>query len=60
MITEQVFALPGIGQLVVNAVNQRDLPVVQGVVVYITVVVLLVNLSLDLLQGWLNPKVRLS
>lgn len=60
VITEQVFALPGIGQLVVNAVNQRDLPVVQGVVVYITVVVLLVNLLLDLLQGWLNPKVRLS
>ncbi|MGU3575504.1 ABC transporter permease [Brucellaceae bacterium C25G] len=60
VITEQVFALPGIGQLVVNAVNQRDLPMVQGVVVYITVVVLLVNLSLDLVQGWLNPKVRLS
>ncbi len=60
VITEQVFALPGIGQLVVNAVQQRDIPVVQGVVVYITVVVLLVNLVLDLLQGWLNPKARLS
>lgn len=60
VITEQVFALPGIGQLVVNAVQQRDLPVVQGVVVYITVVVLLVNLALDLAQGWLNPKMRLS
>lgn len=60
VITEQVFALPGIGQLVVNAVQQRDIPVVQGVVVYITLVVLLVNLTLDLVQGWLNPKVRLS
>ncbi|ADO44405.1 binding-protein-dependent transport systems inner membrane component (plasmid) [Ketogulonicigenium vulgare Y25] len=60
VITETVFALPGIGQLVVSAVQQRDLPVVQGVVIYITVIVLLVNLCLDLAQGWLNPKMRLS
>jgi peptide/nickel transport system permease protein len=60
IITEQVFALPGIGQLAIGAVQTRDLPVIQGVVLYMTLVVLLVNLILDVAYGWLNPKVRLS
>lgn len=60
IITEQVFALPGVGQLAITAVQNRDIPVIQGVVIYMTVVVMLVNLALDLAYGWLNPKVRLS
>jgi peptide/nickel transport system permease protein len=60
IITEQVFALPGIGQLAIGAVQTRDLPVIQGVVLYMTLVVLLVNLILEVAYGWLNPKVRLS
>lgn len=60
IITEQVFALPGIGQLAIGAVQARDLPVIQGVVLYMTLVVLAVNLILDVAYGWLNPKVRLS
>ncbi|WP_053208159.1 ABC transporter permease [Jiangella muralis] len=55
---ENVFALPGIGRLAVQAANQHDLPVVQGVVVALTLVVIVTNLLVDLTYGWLNPKVR--
>lgn len=58
VIVEQVFGLTGIGQLVVNAVFRRDLPVIQGVVVFFTMIVLLMNLLVDLAYGYLNPKVR--
>jgi peptide/nickel transport system permease protein len=60
VIIEQVFSLPGIGQTAVKATTQGDLPVVMGVVIVTAVLVVLVNLAIDLLQGWLNPKVRLS
>lgn len=58
VIIEQVFTLPGIGQLVIGAVHNRDIPVVQGGLLYITVLVLLINLFLDLAYGWLDPRVR--
>ncbi|MGO4238299.1 ABC transporter permease [Arthrobacter sp. NicSoilB11] len=60
VIIEQVFSLPGIGQAAVKATTQGDLPVVMGVVIVTAILVVLVNLAIDLLQGWLNPKVRLS
>jgi len=56
---EQLFVLPGLGNLAVNAVQSHDLPIVQGVVVYFVVIVAIVNLVIDLLYGWLNPKARL-
>jgi peptide/nickel transport system permease protein len=58
VFVENVFALPGLGSLVVNAATQGDLPVVQGVAVYLTVFVVLINLLIDLAYSWLNPKVR--
>lgn len=58
VVIETVFALPGMGSLIVEATTRRDLPVVQGVVVYFTVMVVLINLVVDLLYIWLNPKVR--
>jgi peptide/nickel transport system permease protein len=58
VIVEQVFGIPGLGQLAIRAVLERDIPMIQGVVVVTTVVVLLVNLAVDLAYGWLNPKVR--
>jgi peptide/nickel transport system permease protein len=56
---EQLFVLPGIGSLAVSSVQSHDLPVVQGVVIYFVLIVVLVNLLIDLLYGWLNPRARL-
>ncbi|MGY4541556.1 peptide/nickel transport system permease protein [Arthrobacter sp. UYNi723] len=60
VIIEQIFALPGMGPLAVAATSQSDQPVVMGVVMYTVAVVIVVNLIVDLLNGWLNPKVRTS
>jgi peptide/nickel transport system permease protein len=58
VIIEQVFALPGIGQLTNAAVSQHDLPVVQGAVIVTAGIVLIVNLIVDVLYLILNPKTR--
>lgn len=60
VIIESIFALPGLGPLAVLSTAQGDLPVVMGVVIYTVAVVIVVNLIVDLLNGWLNPKVRVS
>jgi peptide/nickel transport system permease protein len=60
VIVEQVFALPGMGQLTVQAGLQGDIPVMMGLVVAFAVIVIIVNLLIDLAQAGLNPKVRLS
>ncbi|GGC90769.1 ABC transporter permease [Tersicoccus solisilvae] len=57
---EQIFALPGIGPLAIGSTTQGDIPMVMGVVVYTVIMVILVNIVVDLLNGWLNPKVRVS
>jgi peptide/nickel transport system permease protein len=57
---ESVFALPGLGSLAVTATTQHDTPVVQGVAIYFTLVVIIINLCLDITYGWLNPKARVS
>lgn len=56
VLVEQVFGLPGIGALAVQATSTHDLPVIQGVVIYFTIVVIILNLILDLGYGVLNPK----
>jgi len=58
ILVEQVFAIPGIGQLTVRAVAGRDLPLVQGLVVLFAATILLANLLVDLTYGWLNPSTR--
>lgn len=60
VIIEQVFGIPGLGALAINSVVQRDLPMIQGVVVFTTVIVLVVNLFADVLYGWLNPRIRIG
>jgi peptide/nickel transport system permease protein len=60
VIVETVFALPGLGGLAVQATARHDLPIIQGVVLYFTVIVIVVNLLVDLAYAWLNPKVRVS
>lgn len=60
VIVETIFAIPGIGQVAVTATQQGDIPLVMGLVLATVVIVVIVYLVVDLLQGWLNPKVRVS
>ena len=60
VIVEQVFAIPGLGQLTVRAATLGDIPVVMGLVIVTAIIVIIVNLVIDLAQAALNPKVRLS
>jgi peptide/nickel transport system permease protein len=60
VIVEQIFAIPGLGQVAVIATSQGDIPLVMGLVLVTAVIVVILNLVVDLLQGWLNPKVRVS
>ena len=60
IITETVFAWPGMGLLAIQAVRDRDVPVVQAFVIIAAVVVLIVNLGVDLAYGYLDPRIRYS
>jgi len=60
VITETVFAWPGIGWLTVEAIQQRDYPVVQATVLCISLSYVLVNLATDLLYAWIDPRIRLQ
>lgn len=57
---ETVFALPGIGSLLVLSAERHDVPMIQGIAVYFTLIVVIVNLGLDVFYGWLDPKVRVT
>jgi peptide/nickel transport system permease protein len=58
VIIEQIFVIPGMGLLLLDAVNQRDYPIITGVFLVVGVAVMLINLLVDLSYGWLDPKVR--
>lgn len=58
VVTETIFSLPGMGTLIIDAIFGRDLPVVQGVVLFITLMVVVVNLITDLAYGVLDPRIR--
>lgn len=60
VVIEQLFALPGLGQLAYQSVFSRDFPVVQGVVLVAAVMVLLVNVVVDVSYGYFNPRIRQS
>ena len=58
LVIEQVFALPGIGQLMINSIFQRDFPVVQAVTLVFAIMVVLVYLLTDVVHALLDPRVR--
>jgi peptide/nickel transport system permease protein len=60
IITEQIFQWNGVGQLLVTAINGRDFPVVQAAVFVIAATFVLINLVVDILYTWLDPRVRLT
>lgn len=60
VVTETIFNIPGIGSLLVNSITRRDYAVIQGVVLFTTLIYLTVNLIIDLLYGLVDPRVRLT
>lgn len=58
LVTETVFSLPGLGRLIVNGAANRDYTLVLGLVVLITAIAVLLNLLVDLVYAWLDPKIR--
>jgi peptide/nickel transport system permease protein len=60
VVIEQIFGLPGIGWLILNAIYQRDYPVVQGGVLFVALGFLLVNLLVDIFYAVVNPRIRYS
>ncbi|MFD6951485.1 ABC transporter permease [Nocardiopsis sp. TSRI0078] len=60
VLVEQIFGLPGIGAMTVQYTTRGDVPVIMGLVMMTVVVVIVINLFVDILVGWLNPKARTS
>ena len=60
IVTETVFAYPGAGLLLVQSLGNRDIPVIQAFVLLIAVVVIVVNLVVDVLYGWLDPRISIA
>jgi len=60
VITETVFAIPGMGRLIVRAIGQLDFPVVQAGVMTLSLIIVVVNFVVDFCYLYLNPQVRIS
>ncbi len=60
IITEQIFSIPGIGQMVITAVAQRDYPVIQGALIMVGTVYVLINFLTDIAYGVIDPRVRIA
>ncbi|QDJ13782.1 peptide ABC transporter permease [Mergibacter septicus] len=58
ILTETIFSWPGIGKWIIEAIRQRDYPVVQGAVLIIATIIIVINLCVDLLYGIVNPRIR--
>jgi len=57
VVIEQIFSIPGLGQMTLTGIMQRDYPVVQGCVLFIAVVYVVVNLFVDILYTWIDPRI---
>jgi peptide/nickel transport system permease protein len=58
VVTEEVFTLPGVGRLILWGVFQRDYPVVQGTVLFVSLLFMLSNLVVDLIYAYVDPRIR--
>lgn len=58
VVMETVFNLPGVGRLIVHSISQRDFPLVQGSILYVALFYAIVNVAVDLVYGYLDPRVR--
>ncbi len=59
VVTEMVFSLPGVGRMVVQSILRRDYPVIQGTILMIVLLYLTINLVVDILHAWLDPRIKL-
>ena len=59
VVTETVFSLPGLGKTVIDAINQQDLPVIIGIVLFASFAVVVANIVVDMFYAVLDPRVRL-
>ncbi|OLO28138.1 peptide ABC transporter [Alkalihalophilus pseudofirmus] len=60
VVTETIFNIPGIGQMIINSIERRDYAVIQGIVLFVTLTYVTINLIIDLLYGVIDPRVRLD
>lgn len=60
VVTERIFGLPGFGKLTLDAVFTRDYPVIQAVVLVVTLAYILINLAVDVLYSVINPRIRVG
>jgi peptide/nickel transport system permease protein len=58
IVTESVFAIPGLGRLTIDAILRRDYPLIQGIVLMFSMVYVLVNLAVDLIYTLMDPRIR--
>jgi peptide/nickel transport system permease protein len=58
LVVETIYAYPGLGTLLFNAIAMRDLPLIQGIVLFSSLMVLFVNLALEFVYGWIDPRVK--
>ncbi|HYE91118.1 MAG TPA: ABC transporter permease, partial [Terriglobales bacterium] len=58
VVTETVFNLPGVARYLIDAIQGRDYPVVQNLVMFIAIIVVLANLTVDLLYAWVDPRIK--
>ena len=58
VVTEQVFAIPGVGLLVIHAVLHRDYPVIQGVLLYIVTLYVFINVGMDIVYALVDPRIK--
>ncbi|PWJ89336.1 peptide/nickel transport system permease protein [Oceanotoga teriensis] len=60
IVIEQVFTIPGMGRLLINAISTRDLPLVQGLVFYISIIVVMINFLVDIVYKFIDPRIKLD
>ncbi len=60
VVTETIFSWPGVGHLLVQALINRDYPVTQGVIFFVAAIIVFVNIFVDVMYAWLDPRIRLS
>ena len=60
VVTESIFSWPGVGRLMMNSISKRDYPMIQGITLMLCISYLLVNLFLDIVYAWVDPRIRLD
>lgn len=60
VVTESIFSWPGVGRLAVNSIAKRDYPMIQGITLVLCISYLLINLAVDIIYAWVDPRIRLD